>query len=156
MDRYESNGNDLLEEEAYRPVMAVRIPTSVLNDGPTILLSAGLGAYVGRAVSLDSRWGISWGWPAIFLAIAFVGLCLWFWRGYARDRKSAVKEQRSLESHTKIDDTHRMMTELYHQVSTSETVTTNTVTRSGSANFDLGGLNITARGIVTHPEEGRD
>jgi hypothetical protein len=85
------------------------LPSDILDDGPQLVVSVGVGALFGAWVTAKSAgkpidW--VWGWPLLFNVLVVAGVVLWIARGKFTDRVKKVKADRESARDTKIDEMH--------------------------------------------------
>lgn len=138
-------------------------PSDVLDDGPQLVVSVGVGALFGAWVTAKGTGQpIDWvrGWPLLFMALVVIGVALWIVRGKFTDRVKRVKANRDAVRDTKIDEIHANVSELKQmlmtrspqtaigiaETTTTEYVATGIANVTAKASVEFGGMKIEARG----------
>lgn len=93
---------------------SAKIPSGVKHDGPQMLLSGSLGAYVGRAFSL--RRGITTHaeffsfWPIFLIVIMGLSVTAWWGRELQKDKDQKTEKEQAAEDRKLLRETHYAIT----------------------------------------------
>jgi hypothetical protein len=122
--------------------VAIRIPSTLLDDGPPVLLSLSLGFELGWGIASKAHFHLRsffHGWPLVFLAFAGFSLITWILRGVVNDKEKLRREERD-------DETHSMVKELFLlQVTSAEPeVAPSPITYSGTGTINVRSINETS------------
>jgi MFS family permease len=141
-------------------------PSDVLDDGPQLVVSVGVGALFGAWVTTKGTeqpidW--VWGWPLVFIVLVVFGVALWIVRGKFTDRVKRVKADRDAVRDTKIHEMHANVSEMKQMLMTRTPQTASGIAETTATEYVNPGIpmaNVTARASVhfggTKPEKKDD